>query len=423
MNTTRRHLVAGAILLLVMGGIGVLLNVLSPGLAYGTSDTRAASVDKSIVASNTDFAVRLLKELQSEQKGKDVFISPLSVSIALTMTYNGANTTTREAMARVLGLSGMSDDAVNVGYSQLIESLLNADKDVSLNIGDSVWIRSGFANTVNPAFTNTLSTYFLSGVYSRPFDSSTINEVNSWVSEETNGKITKLLDQIKPDNVMFLINAIYFKGDWVDKFDAALTHSADFTTADGSTVKVDMMSRGGSYAYYSDNQVEVARLPYGRDKIAMYVFLPAEGSSLESFTSGLSGESLNSYFGKLSSTELDLRLPKLKLEYGKVDLNDALTNLGMGVAFDLNAADFSRIADVSPQRLYIAFVDHKAVIEVNEQGTVAAAATNVGISVTSMPMRTQFIVNRPYMFVIRDDRSGSILFSGLITDPTSQTSP
>lgn len=408
---------------MIMVGAGVLLNNLSLNLAYANSDARAASVDKSIVAANTNFAIRLLKELQSEQSGRNVFTSPLSVSIALAMTYNGANSSTREAMGRVLGLDGMSDDAVNAGYQQLIESLLSVDNDVNLNIGDSVWIRSTFAPAVNAEFTDTLSRYFRSSVYSRAFDASTIDEVNSWVSGETNGKISKVLDSIDSANVMFLINAIYFKGGWVDEFDATLTQQADFTTADGSTVKVDMMRRDGGYSYFGDDVVQVARLPYGRDKIAMYVFLPAEGRSLESFVSGLTSDGLDTYISKLSNTELELQLPKLKLEYGKVDLKDVLTALGMGVAFDSESADFGRIADVRPERLYIAFVDHKAVIEVNEKGTEAAAVTDVGISLTSIPVRTPFIVNRPYVFVIRDDRSGTILFSGLITDPTIQTSP
>ena len=210
-------------------GAGVLLNELSLDLAYANSDARAASVDKSVVAANTEFAIKLLKELQGEQGGRNVFISPLSVSIALAMTYNGANSSTREAMASVLGFDGMSDDAVNVGYRQLIESLLSVDVDVSLNIGDSVWIRSTFAPAVNAEFTDALSNYYRSDIYSRAFDASTVDEVNSWVSEETNGKIDRILDSIDSNNVMFLINAIYFKGGWVDEFDAALTQKADFT--------------------------------------------------------------------------------------------------------------------------------------------------------------------------------------------------
>jgi serpin B len=367
--------------------------------------------------------VRLLRELQSSQGGENIFISPLSVSIALSMAYDGADTTTKEAMGATLGYDGMSDEAVNAGYKGLIESLTGADDSVSLNIGDSVWIRSSFASSVKSTFTKTLTDYFKSEVYSKPFDASTVSDVNSWVSKQTNGKIPSILDQIDSDNVMFLINAIYFKGDWVDKFDASNTHQADFTTGDGSTVQVDMMSRGGDYTYYSDDEVQIARLPYGRDKIAMYVFLPADGASLESYTGNLTGEKLEVYFTKMRDTELDLQLPKLKLEYGKVDLKDTLTSLGMGVAFDPNSADFSGIADVAPEHLFIAFVDHKAVVEVNEEGTEAAAVTNVGISVTSMPMRTEFKVDKPYMFVIRDDRSGAILFSGLINDPTQLVSP
>lgn len=411
------------ILLLIMGGAGALLNYWNGGRVYADSDAKAASVDRSLVTANTDFAVRLLRELRSEQGDENIFISPLSVSIALTMVYNGADSATKEAMATALGLSGMSDDAVNTAYSQLIESIMSADSSVALNIGDSVWIRSGFAPQVKATFTDALSKYFASEVYAKPFDASTVSEVNSWVSKETNGKIRTLLDQIDNDNVMFLINAIYFKGDWVDKFDESLTSPADFTRADGSVVPVEMMTRTGDYAYYGDLGVQVARLPYGRDKIAMYVFLPAEGSSLESFTAGLTGEDLDAYFSKLHKAELVLGLPKLKLEYGKVDLKDALTSLGMGVAFDRNAADFNGIADVAPERLYIAFVDHKAVVEINEKGTEAAAATNVGISLTSAPMTIPFTVDRPYMFVIRDDRSGSILFSGLITDPSVVSSP
>jgi serpin B len=155
----------------------------------------------------------------------------------------------------------------------------------------------------------------------------------------------------------------------------------------------------------------------------MYVFLPAEGTSLESYTNDLTGEKLEDYFSGFGETQVDLQLPKLKVEYGKVDLKDALMRMGMGVAFNRESADFSRIADVSPEHLFIAFVDHKAVVEVNEKGTEAAAVTNVGIVVTATPVRTEFTVDRPYMFVIRDDRSGAILFSGLINDPTQLISP
>jgi len=419
----RRAYLAGVILLLLMGGTGIILNYFSKGLAYAESDAKAQAVNRSVVNANTDFSLKLLKELMIEQKTKNIFISPLSISIALAMTYNGANTSTSEAMAETLGFEGMSTDEVNLGYQQLLLSLFNADNQVSLSLGNSVWIRESFASGVKQVFTDELKKSYQSEVYSRSFEPSTVNEVNSWVEKETNGKISKILDEIEPENVMFLINAIYFKGNWVDKFDESATSSSDFTTSEGTKEAVDMMHNDSKYSYYTDNEVEIARLPYGRDKIAMYVFLPHKGVDLDSFLSNLELNTLENYFTKLSKTELDLKLPKLKLEYGKVDLKEALTNLGMGIAFDKYRADLSGIADVKPENLYIAFVDHKAVIEVNEKGTEAAAVTNVGISITSMPMRTSFTVDRPYMFLIRDDRSGSILFIGSIENPMQQTSP
>jgi serpin B len=178
------------------------------------------------------------------------------------------------------------------------------------------------------------------------------------------------------------------------------------------------MSIVEKFLYYSDNSVQVVRLPYGRDKIAMYVLLPEEGTNLDAFVQTLERERLDSIFAKMSMTELELQLPKLKLDYGKKRLNDSLIRLGMGVAFNREFANLGGIASVDPERLFISFVDHKAVVEVNEEGTEAAAVTSVGIKLTSYQINTRrFVVNRPYLFAIRDDRSGSILFMGKIIDP------
>jgi serpin B len=183
------------------------------------------------------------------------------------------------------------------------------------------------------------------------------------------------------------------------------------------------MSIVEKFLYYSDDSVQVARLPYGRDKIAMYVLLPEEGTNLDSFIQTLEQERLDSILTRMSVIELELQLPKLKLEYGKKRLNDALISLGMGVAFDKESANFKGIASVDPGNLFISFVDHKAVVEVNEKGTEAAAVTNIGIRLSSFQITThKFVVNRPYLFMIRDDRSGSILFMGKILDPTQHIS-
>ena len=223
---------------------------------------------------------------------------------------------------------------------------------------------------------------------------------------------------------MFIINAIYFKGDWAKRFDESKTRQRSFYLQNGKRLSVAMMSNVEELLYYSDDSVQVARLPYGRDKLAMYVFLPEEGVNLDFFIQTLEQEKLDSILTRMKMIELDLQLPKLKLEYGKKQLNGALVRLGMGVAFDRESADLKGIASVDHENLSISFVDHKAVVEVSEKGTEAAAVTNIGIRSAQMQITAhRFVVNRPYLFVIRDDRSGSILFMGKILDPTQRISP
>jgi serine protease inhibitor len=218
---------------------------------------------------------------------------------------------------------------------------------------------------------------------------------------------------------MLLINAIYFKGEWVKKFSGLRTLQRSFTLSSGRRIKVDMMANTGNYLYYSGEGAQVARLPYGRNKIAMYVILPDEGIDLDSYVEELEQEKFDGIIARMSETELELQMPRLKLEYGKKQLNKVLTRMGMGIAFNGAFADFRGIASVDPERLFVSSVDHKAVVEVNEKGTEAAAVTSIGIRATSMIMTARrFVVNRPYLFLIRDDRSGLILFMGKILDPT-----
>jgi len=394
-------------------------------VAYATSDEKASSVDEGLVDANTRFAFRIFKELMIEDEGKNIFISPLSISTALTMTYNGAEGSTKDAMSETLELGDMKIADVNEGYLNLIESLEGADKQVNLEIGNSVWIDEEFEPRVYTTFTEGISTYYEGELFTRNFgDTGTIDDINSWISDKTNEKIDKMIEQIDPDVVMFLINAIYFKGDWTNKFDAAKTSKDDFYLPDGETVQPDMMSTSGDFYYYSGEGLKVARLPYGRDKIAMYIFLPSKAVSLESFIGNLNQPIFDDYVSRLHRvSDLKVKFPKFKLEYGKKRLNDALSKLGMGVAFDMRAANFSGIAPTDQENLYIDFVDHKAFIEVNEKGTEAAAATVVAVAVESAPMEATFYVDRPFFFVIRDDRSGTILFMGNIVNPLQSVSP
>ena len=414
------HLISFAILSVVLVSYAALVffQKSNQGSAYAASDEKAYSVDVTLVSANTKFAFNIFRELVAEDRNKNIFISPLSISMALAMTYNGAEGTTRDSMAKTLNFGSMSLEEVNQEYSNLIGSLENADQSVKIMIGNSVWMKKEFEPLVKSSFLDRVKTSFNGEIFTRDFEKTqTVNEINGWVDERTEGKIKEIIQKMDPELVMLLINAIYFKGEWTIKFDETRTQSQDFFLPEGNTVKVDMISTSGNFSYYSGKNCQVARLPYGRDKIAMYIFLPNEGVSLDLFIANLNLTTHEEYINRLRPVpNFAVKLPKFKVEYGVKRLNSVLEKLGMEIAFKPYEANFSDIASTAPENLYISYVDHKAIAEVNEKGTEAAAVTSVGVGVTSVP--PSFVVDRPFFFEIRDDRSGSILFMGKILNPT-----
>jgi len=386
-------------------------------LAYAKSDETAYSVDEALVSANTKFAFNFFRELVKEDENNNIFISPLSISTALTMTYNGAEDTTKDAISKVLEFGSMDQEKVNQEFANLIVSLEHADEQVKIMIGNSIWMKQEFEPMVKSSFIDQLKTFYNGEIFTRDFGNpETVDDINGWVEEETEGKITELIQTIEPELVMFIMNALYFKGDWIIEFDEAQIQKQDFFLPEGNTIQVDMMSTSGNFSYYSGEDFQAVRLPYGRDKLAMYIFLPHESTPLDTFIENLNQTSHEEYINQLRPVgNLAIKIPKFQVEYGVKRLNSVLEKLGMGIAFNQNSANFNGIASVSPENLYISYVDHKAVIEVNEKGTEATAATSVGIGVTSAP--PSFIVNRPFFFEIRDDRSGSILFMGKIVNP------
>jgi serine protease inhibitor len=408
-----------AIIILASYALLTYFQAYDQNLAYAASDEKASSADKTLISANTKFAFNLFKELIAEDKNKNIFISPLSISVALAMTYNGAEGTTKDAMAKTLEFGNMSLEKVNREYLNLIESLENVDEQVKLLIGNSIWMRKEFESFVNSSFMDRVVTFFSSEAFTRDFgDPQTVNEINGWVDEKTDGKINEIIQEIDPEIVMFLINAIYFKGNWVTEFDESKTQKQDFFLPDGNTVQVDMMSTSGNFCYYRGENFQAIRLPYGRDKIAMYIFLPDDGVPLDSFIANLDQATHEEYLSRFEPIDLAVKLPKFKVEYGVKRLNSVLEKLGMGIAFDPFEANFNGIASTPEGNLFIDYVDHKAFVEVNEKGTEAAAATIVGIGLTSIS--PGFVVNRPFFFEIRDDRSGSILFMGKIVNPAQE---
>lgn len=374
------------------------------------------AAESAIIEADNAFGLKLFRELQAESAaGENIFISPLSVAMALGMTYNGADGTTRDAMRATLELEGLSLEEVNRSYRDLIDLLSGLDRSVNFTLANSIWYREGFA--VEQEFLDVNRTYFDAEVAALDFASpDAAATMNAWVSERTNGRIDEIVEApIPPEVVMYLINAIYFKGSWTVRFAKDLTAPAPFTREDGSTVQVPMMRypEPVGVGYYGDEEVEVVDLPYGGRAFSMTVVVPREGG-LATRVQGLDAARWNGWTSDMRSLEAYVELPRFGLEY-EVSLKEALTALGMGVAFSKVEADFSRIYP-GPERLYISEVKHKSFVEVNEEGTEAAAATSVEVGIVSVP--PTITVDRPFLFAIRERFSGAVLFMGLVYDPS-----
>ncbi|MCL5997618.1 MAG: serpin family protein [Chloroflexi bacterium] len=382
-------------------------------------------IRNNLSAANVRFGLKLYNEVLKQNTGSNLFISPASVAIALAMTYNGANGETQQAMAQALELQDMTLQEVNEAYAALKASLENPDPKVQLNIANSLWVRQGI--TFNPDFLQRNELYFRAEVSELNFsDPNAATAINDWVNKNTNGKIQQIVDQIPPEMVLYLINAIYFKGTWTKEFDKAKTQDQPFHLLDGSQQQVPLMSQSGQYQYLKGPNFQAVSLPYGEGtesaaagRISMYVFLPDEGSTLAEFHQSLSAANWNTWMGQFNQAEGDVKLPRFKLEY-QVNLNEALQALGMSAAFDPQQADFSAMRNSADENLYISEVKHKTFVEVNEEGTEAAAVTSVGVGTTALqesPQRFTMTVDRPFFFAIRDNSTGMVLFMGSITQP------
>lgn len=372
-----------------------------------------ASVQKKLVESDNKFGLKLFKEINKVEKDSNVFISPLSVSMALGMTYNGAAGETREAMHNTLEFGDLSIEEVNECYRQMIDSLTQLDPKVEFQIANSIWYRLDF--TPREEFINLCKKYFNALVRGLDFgapDAASI--INSWVEENTNGKIKDLVDDpINPFTVMFLINAIYFNGTWTYEFDKNETKDDWFYLPDGSKKRCKMMEQRGLYKYYENDAFQAIELPYGDGEFSMTIFLPHGRTTIDSLIAEFNQENLNYWLSCFKSDSVDIYLPKFKLEYEKI-LNDELIALGMGIAFA--GADFSRMFEGGG--VFISKVWHKTFVEVNEEGTEAAAATVVEISYGGGPSGLYMRVDQPFVFMIREHQSQTILFIGKIVDPT-----
>ncbi len=375
--------------------------------------------EQQLIQADNAFAFSLFREVnRQEEEGRNVFVSPLSVAMALGMTYNGAAGTTQAAMAEALALQGMSIADVNQAYRDLIDLLRGLDARVEFRLANSIWHRP--EATPLQSFLDVNRQFFDATVqaldFSRADASATMNQ---WVDQNTNGKIKTIVPDPVPDYiVMYLINAIYFKGDWTYQFDKDLTRDQAFRLAGGGQVMAPMMSREEEHPVrlVRDGDLTVVELPYSRQAYAMTIVLPGDAATAAGLAAELTQERWDAWIAGLHSDSIFVSLPKFTLEYA-LRLNDVLKALGMAEAFDPCRADFTNMYDLKPpDHAWIDDVRHKTFVDVNEEGTEAAAATSVGIGLTSAPPRIE--VDRPFLFAIRERLTGSILFLGKIMDPT-----
>ncbi len=376
------------------------------------------TLEKQVVGAANDFGLEFFQVVAAEDANENLFVSPFSVSMALGMTLNGASGQTKDDMEAVLGFTGMSNDEINQSYKGLSELLTKLDPKVQFNVANSIWYRQNF--NVESLFIQQNKDFFDAQVEEIDFSNAanSAKQINNWVKEKTKGKIEDLVkeDGIDSNTIMFLINAIYFKGDWTYKFDKKNTRKAMFRAANGGEFEVDMMNATETHFYQKTEGFQAIDLPYGDAGFRMMAILPKEGEDINAFITSLDAAEWQSMLNSFREQEVELAMPKFKLEY-EIQLNDVLKTMGMGIAFSDNA-DFSRISAGS--RLKIDEVKHKTFVEVNEEGTEAAAATSVEIVETSIPVIPRMTLDRPFVFIIHDMHSESIVFAGRMMNPATE---
>lgn len=393
----------------------VLLVIFASGVYAGN--------ENQITKGNNEFAINLYSQIKNlpeiKQAEGNLFFSPYSISTALAMTYTGARGNTAKEMADVLKFPSLKLEEIASAFGDL-QKQLQADKEnrgYQLNVANALWGQQGFGFLNEYLEFN--KKYYGSELTELDFAKSeeARKTINTWVEDKTNDKIKDLIPSGSIDSMtrMVLTNAIYFKGDWSIQFKEENTEEADFNITKDKKVKAQLMYQKEKFDYAELDNMQLLQLPYKGDELSMLILLPKTIDALESVEAGLKPDTLAANLKQMRKREVDVYLPKFKITCGTIEMKGILGAMGMKEAFS-DAADFSGMN--GKRNLYISAVMHKAFVEVNEEGTEAAAATGVGISLMSIPMPPPvFRADKPFIFMIRDNRSQSILFMGKVCNP------
>jgi serine protease inhibitor len=364
-----------------------------------------------ILQADRQFAFELFKEVNALSEEDNLMISSLSASYALGMTYNGAAGDTREAFRQVLHFDDLTDQEVNESYQDLMSQLVTLDDQVQFTIANSIWYKLGYE--VLADFISINREYFDAAVEELDFsDPGAKDIINGWIEEKTNDKIKDMLNYIPSNAVMYLVNAIYFNATWKYQFDPEDTFEGDFHLEGGGQAQTDFMKVEGTFNYTIHEDFTAVELPYGDSTFSMVVLLPNTGITIDALVGALDAESWNSWFSSSYPTNVLIELPKFKYGFKSL-LNDPLTDLGLGIAFT-ESADFSKITPGGG--IFISRVIHQTFIDVNEEGTEAAAATIVEMLESAGP-GTFFRADKPFLYVIKENSTGALMFMGKVGKP------
>jgi len=372
--------------------------------------------EQELAAKSAAFALKFHGEVLRMKPNQNVFVSPISAYFALAMAASGAVGPTREEMAAGLELQGWSREEIDRGCGVLLKWLQGCEPKVRLEVANSAWLRQDFP--FHPAYLKQVEAHYQAEATTLDFkDPKTLDRIDAWARNRTHGKIPKASPpSFAPIDVLLLANAAYFKGTWEDEFKKSMTRNEDFILGDGKKKSLPFMRRTGSYDLLTEEGFQAIRIPYGeKRRVALYIFLPQEGQSLPQLHEQLATRwtALKAKFG---NERVDLRLPRFKVEYD-VNLNPVLFALGMKTAFG-SGADFSAMSPKGKE-LFISKVHQKTFVDVNEEGSEAAAVTTVLVAAKAeMPSPPRvFRVDRPFFCAIVDDTTGAFLFTGSIVEP------
>ncbi|MFC2096478.1 serpin family protein [Bacteroidota bacterium] len=370
---------------------------------------------KEMVSSDNQFGIEIFKRMLNADQG-NLMISPLSISQALLMTYNGADCDTKKAFEETLFLNDLTIEEVNQSAQELVNALLEVDPGVIIDIANSIWYRDGY--TIKPEFIHVNEDYYNAEVKQLVFNDEAVDIINAWVKDKTNDKIEEIIDSIDQMTLMFLINAVYFKGNWKYQFKESNTVNDEFTLSNGGKITVPFMHQSITANVMNHDDFTILDLLYGCGNFSMFIILPDEDKTIDDVLELWNNDTYNQWLTDFIEVgELDVVIPKFKFAYEK-ELNDVLKDMGLALAFDSDQADFSNI--IEDMQLFISKVKHKTFVEVNEEGTEAAAVTSVEVGFTSIGPSNQFVADRPFIFVIREKYTNSILFMGRVEDPSKE---